>query len=972
METAMKRALCALSLFMLSSFLLAGLQAQTNAIYVELTSPAPTAVARYQAAQAGQAFNDTVHRASIASAQDDFLRQLTAAGIPYTVTSTTAIVGTGQVSVPDRYSELINAVRLQVAGADVGRIRNNQAVKHISVDTPRYLNLNNSVAYIRANGPAGVRASGLRGRGVMNPDGSSSGQVVAILDTGIDHTNPMFDTTKDDAHFQDRTGDPRPVRSQGVPYNPSVHHPKVVYRAIFSTAPGEGDDNGHGTHTSSTSTGLLAQADALVNHGEILEGVAPGALVMDYKICPSLTCEEQLILMSLEDAAKDRDLNGFPKPRATVVNMSFGDCTGDPESADAVAAGNLQYLGVFPEASAGNLDTLREAFCDDHVENTIGSPAAGRLVVAVGATLDPGNAPNGVEVLQPNVALRATPGSPADPGALPVQSGTLAIQAVFAPESNGALGFNAPVAQYYVYTGFADTPDQVPLTAAGRICLAVRGSTVDAGASGTGLFGNKAAQCAAKGGIALVVFNNVPGPVGSVLAPSNIPVFTISQEDGLYLRDTLGFESAAADAVSKYPMRVNPADPNFFTPDVAEFSCRGPNNDFKVLKPDVTAPGTEILMATARVDSPSGYASASGTSFSAPHLAGAAALLRGADGGRPAFTPSMARAALTNSASNVRLRDNVTPIPDVDDRNFIHKTGGGLVDMVRATGVKALMGTNELNGAGGPDDPRDPNFLPTYSYGEQRLIGTGLPSSDARQQRSITATIADISGLKASYTLSIVDGGARRGDITRPLNEPGFSLTVSPASVTVQKNGRATFQVKVAVDGTPSGLQIAGADDDGFEATEFTWFVVATRSDGSGETLRMPFYFRAAIGVAGGGAVGSTSGSGWIPTAGGKGNFRFHAETTQPSRGRIHFDASQSGPGLDGDVTSANIDGHTASFGGACTLSDGTACTYTVDVEDNAEPGKYADRFSIRWSAATGGGEATGLLGGGNIRVRSQ
>lgn len=942
--------------FLLASGALALLAAtgyaqEATPIFVELNSPEPTAVARYQAASAGQPFDADLHRASVRLAQDNFLSDLTAAGIAYTLTNTSVLVGGSTVAVPDRYTELINAVRLEVAGLDVARIRAHPNVRQITVDVPLRLILNNSVPYIRANGPNSARSLGLRGSGQINADGSSTGQVIAVLDSGIDHTNPMFDARFDDAQFEQRSGDLRPVRLQGAPFLPGQNHPKVVYRFLFSTAPVEGDDLGHGTNVASTAAGLKARADTILNKGEIVEGVAPGALLMDYKVCPSLNCVGAQILLALDDAARERDLAGFPKPRATVVNMSFGDddadpnSGGNPNSAFARAAGNLQFLGVFPEASAGN---------SGPGENTIGSPAAGRLVVATAATTDPGNSPNSIDVLETD---RIT-----------VKAGTPKILAFFAPESNGGKNITSPVVENYVFAGFADTPDQVPDQVKGRICLTERGSTVTVAGQGSGLFALKATNCAAKGAIAVVVFNNRPGQIGAILAPSAIPVFSISREDGLFLRDVLGFD---ANGISKFPIRINPEDPALFVPDTAGFSSRGPNNDFKVIKPDITAPGVEILMGASKVGalgSPTGFASASGTSFSGPHVSGAAALARDAQGGRPDFSPSMVRAALMNSSTNLRERDNVTPIPDNDDRVFVHETGAGLTEMVRAIGIRALMGTNDQNGTGGPDLASDPNFLPSHSFGQQRLIGTGLPASDPRQRRTITVTLKDVSGAGGSYTLSVVDAGALRGDVTRPLDTPGFSLTLSQTSLSVPPNGSATFDVTVAVDGTSSGLQIAGTDNTGAEATEFLWYVVASRSDGS-ESLRMPFYLRVARGVAGGGAVGSTAGGGWIARGDNKANFAFNAEATSPPVGRINYDDSQQGVGLKGTVSAISVSGNKASFSGPCTLRDGSACQYTVEVEDNAEPGKGADRFLIRWSSGSSLSEASGLLGGGNIQV---
>src|SRR6266849_2783216 len=74
----------------------------TTPIFVELNSPAPVVVARYQAAQAGQPFDENLYRASVRLAQDQFLQQLVTSSIPYTLSSTSLSLPTGIVSVPDR------------------------------------------------------------------------------------------------------------------------------------------------------------------------------------------------------------------------------------------------------------------------------------------------------------------------------------------------------------------------------------------------------------------------------------------------------------------------------------------------------------------------------------------------------------------------------------------------------------------------------------------------------------------------------------------------------------------------------------------------------------------------------------------------------------------------------------------------------------------------------------------------------
>src|SRR5262249_14142171 len=155
----------------------------------------------------------------------------------------------------------------------------------------------------------------------------------------------------------------------------------------------------------------------------------------------------------------------------------------------------------------------------------------------------------------------------------------------------------------------ADTPDQVPATVSGRIALCARGSQVDLGATGTGAFANKVAQAAAKGAVAVLIFNNVAGELEAATAEAaTIPVYGLSQANGEYLRDSLGFQSPLFDAnnsatwstLSNFPVRIDPQDPETFSPDSTAFSSRGPIAANHYVKPDVTAPGENIYSATIR------------------------------------------------------------------------------------------------------------------------------------------------------------------------------------------------------------------------------------------------------------------------------------------------------------------------------------------------------------------------------------
>ncbi|MFE3097023.1 S8 family serine peptidase [Streptomyces sp. NPDC059248] len=83
---------------------------------------------------------------------------------------------------------------------------------------------------------------------------------------------------------------------------------------------------------------------------------------------------------------------------------------------------------------------------------------------------------------------------------------------------------------------------------------------------------------------------------------------------------------------------------------LAYFSSRGPRWDDGGIKPDVTAPGVDVTAAAATGtggQSPPGYATFSGTSMAAPHVAGAAALLKQRN---PGWAGPRIKAALAGSA----------------------------------------------------------------------------------------------------------------------------------------------------------------------------------------------------------------------------------------------------------------------------------------------------------------------------------
>ncbi|WDF43305.1 S8 family serine peptidase [Streptomyces sp. T12] len=196
---------------------------------------------------------------------------------------------------------------------------------------------------------------------------------------------------------------------------------------------------------------------------------------------------------------------------------------------------------------------------------------------------------------------------------------------------------------------------------------------------------------------------------------------------------------------------------------IADFSSRGPTADGR-LKPDIAAPGVDIVAAQAAHTSEGeevapGYVSMSGTSMATPHIAGAAAILAQE---HPDWTGERIKAALTAS---------VKPLTGTT----AYEAGAGRVDLTRATGADVTT--------------------------EPSSVDFGTASWPHHDDRPVTRTLSYRNPGAKPLTLDLT------ADATGPDggNAPTGMFTVSPARLTVPAGG--TAQATVTAD-----IRLGGAD----------------------------------------------------------------------------------------------------------------------------------------------------------------
>ena len=204
---------------------------------------------------------------------------------------------------------------------------------------------------------------------------------------------------------------------------------------------------------------------------------------------------------------------------------------------------------------------------------------------------------------------------------------------------------------------------------------------------------------------------------------------------------------------------------------MASFSSRGPLGDF--IKPDVTAPGVQILAGASpdHLDDPAEglgpdgelFQAIAGTSMSSPHAAGVAAILKDA---HPNWTPGQIKSAMMTASVQAVLKEDGATTADPFDR------GAGSIRANRANkpvvtfDVTSAAYFGARGRSGGPHPPEHPEH--------QRTGHAGRCQHHAYREERFRAL--------------------PRRSTCRP---PGPGISVSPSTLTIPAGHNATFTIKI-------------------------------------------------------------------------------------------------------------------------------------------------------------------------------
>jgi subtilisin family serine protease len=623
-----------------------------------------------------------------------------------------------------RFQRLLNAVRVRIPKNKVEELARLPGVKRVEPVTLYTPAKAGSVPFI---GAMTVWTSAYTLADGAHVD-------VGIIDTGIDYTHADFagpGTTNSYAMNDHTIIEPGTFPTLRVVggydfagddydgYNSPAPDPDPIDNAEY----------GHGSHVAGIAGGGGVLTNDLAYTGPYYDGLDMSRFSIGPGVAPRVRLwalkvfgrsgSTGLVPDALEWAADPNGDFDF-SDRLDVVNISIGSPFGInmAEKPDIAALNTLSDLGCVCCVSAMN---------NGNLFYVIGSIGAAEQAITVANSIDNGRIEPSIQVVGPAAVT----------GWYEFAEGKFTKQ----------LLETGPITGLVVY---ADPPHACePLLNAAAISNHI--ALIDRGGC---LFTDKVWRAQNAGAIAVILVNNTDGPLSAMsgTAPGiTIPGVMISRADGDRLKTQVN---------SNLTIRMG-AYVGLPQPELADqlysASSRGPTSPFNQLKPDISAPGYEIV--SAKAGSGSKGARSTGTSMAAPHVAGAAALLKQL---YPTWTVEEIKAALMNTAAPMYdAKTNAYPESRVG--------AGRLQTYPAATQLLLAMSDDSTGGV-------------SVSFGALELTNTWTGTRSVRLVNRGTLTM--------HLTCAV----------SNTVNENGVVVTIEPDNVSVPGSSEVVVTVRLTAD----------------------------------------------------------------------------------------------------------------------------------------------------------------------------
>ncbi len=539
-----------------------------------------------------------------------------------------------------RYTTLVNGFACDVPVDLIGQISAMPEVESVSLTGKLKVKKEMATAVPLANIPYFQTETGCDGEG----------QVIAVIDTELDVTHPMFAPLADNLQKKISKSDLDAIAS-GVGFNTDFDTDKAYISSKVPFAIDYAEDPYavanddifyyHGTHV----CGIAAGNRITDAEGTAMSGVAPDAQIV-FMAMDAAQDIEAVLIAEIEDAVK---LN------VDAINMSLG-IDGDPmgDSIITQAVNHAEAAGVTVCIAAGNSDNGTMEYGETHYAD---NPDVSWM--------------NGFITEGTNALAVASADNPSmeECYCFTLNGELIPYGSYYTPEMDwpdylySSLNLNQDYE--YVYCGFGreeDFAEDIDLT--GKIALIDRGENY---------FTEKAANARSHGAVAAIIVQNESGSPVVMSSEDSLPIGMITRENGELLKNAENKTIRFSDTLTKIKRSTG----------ISSYTSWGIHSSME-LRPDITAVGANVTSAAYGGE----LFNMSGTSMASPYMAGCAAILKQylLENGC-----SLTGSELTRYMRNLLM---TSAVPYRDENNMFvtpRRQGAGLVQMDAALRNKVIL-----------------------------------------------------------------------------------------------------------------------------------------------------------------------------------------------------------------------------------------------------------------------------------------